>query len=103
MTTVQPTQLALRDKDTLVIHWSDGQQRIYDITALRLRCPCATCNTERERAGLEQSQPLSQSAQVALEQMTPIGNYAYHLRFSDGHDTGIYTLQLLRSLGEEAE
>jgi len=31
--------------------------------------------------------------------MKPVGNYAYSIAFSDGHDTGIYTLELLRQLG----
>jgi DUF971 family protein len=32
--------------------------------------------------------------------MKPIGNYAYAIQFSDGHDTGIYTFELLRRLGQ---
>jgi DUF971 family protein len=32
--------------------------------------------------------------------MKPVGNYAYTIAFSDGHDTGIYTFELLRELGE---
>ena len=31
--------------------------------------------------------------------MKPVGNYAYSIAFSDGHDTGIYTLELLQELG----
>jgi DUF971 family protein len=31
--------------------------------------------------------------------MTPVGNYAYGIAFSDGHDTGIYTVDYLRELG----
>jgi DUF971 family protein len=38
---------------------------------------------------------------VTIRQMTPVGNYAYSIHFSDGHSTGIYTLDLLRSLGEQ--
>jgi DUF971 family protein len=33
--------------------------------------------------------------------MEPVGNYAYSIKFNDGHDTGIYTLELLRELGEQ--
>ena len=33
--------------------------------------------------------------------MQPVGNYAYSIEFSDGHDTGIYTFDLLRRLGRE--
>ena len=35
--------------------------------------------------------------------MKPVGNYAYSLTFSDGHDTGIYTYDLLRELGEQVK
>jgi DUF971 family protein len=34
--------------------------------------------------------------------MEPVGNYAYSIRFSDGHDTGIYTFELLQALGTAA-
>jgi DUF971 family protein len=33
--------------------------------------------------------------------MDPVGSYAYRILFSDGHDTGIFTLDLLRALGTE--
>jgi len=33
--------------------------------------------------------------------MKPVGNYAYSISFSDGHDTGIFTLEFLRELGKE--
>jgi DUF971 family protein len=33
--------------------------------------------------------------------MSPVGNYAYAIAFSDGHDTGIYTIEYLRELGQE--
>ena len=32
--------------------------------------------------------------------MQPMGNYAYSIAFSDGHDTGIFAFDLLRQLGE---
>ena len=35
--------------------------------------------------------------------MTPVGNYAYSIAFSDGHDTGIFTLELLQELGREVK
>ena len=31
--------------------------------------------------------------------MKPVGNYAYSIDFSDGHDTGIFTLESLREPG----
>jgi DUF971 family protein len=32
--------------------------------------------------------------------MKPVGYYAYTIAWSDGHNTGIYTFDLLRSLCE---
>jgi len=31
--------------------------------------------------------------------MEPLGHYAYSIEFSDGHDTGLFTLEFLRTLG----
>jgi DUF971 family protein len=43
----------------------------------------------------EQAQPLR------ITGMQPVGNYAYAISFTDGHDSGIYEFTLLRALGEE--
>ncbi len=32
--------------------------------------------------------------------MSPVGRYAYKITWSDGHDTGIFTLEHLRALCE---
>ncbi len=35
--------------------------------------------------------------------MEPVGNYAVRLIFDDGHDTGIYSWELLHRLGRERD
>ncbi|MCK4685523.1 MAG: DUF971 domain-containing protein, partial [Pirellulales bacterium] len=35
---------------------------------------------------------------LAIKEMKPVGQYAYKIEFSDGHDSGIYTLDFLREL-----
>jgi DUF971 family protein len=30
--------------------------------------------------------------------MSPVGNYAYSIRFSDGHSAGIFPYELLKSI-----
>lgn len=97
--TIHPTKLAL-EGNALLIDWSDGQRRRYDTVELRQRCPCATCDTARA-----ESRPLFDESEfpapkLAIRQMTPVGNYAYKIHFGDGHDTGIYTFDRLRQLGE---
>jgi DUF971 family protein len=44
---------------------------------------------------------LAEARPLKVLDMKPVGNYAYSIAFSDGHDTGIYTLEFLRGLGTE--
>jgi DUF971 family protein len=102
--TSQPVKLALNN-NVLTIEWSDGRRLDYQVADLRRHCPCATCRTERSRKGGaeeptgDEGPPLCTDPGVAIRAMAPVGNYAYKILFSDGHDTGIYTLDLLRELG----
>jgi DUF971 family protein len=103
-----PTGLHLDDQGRLLIDWSDGQRRRYTPRTLRDACPCATCR-EKKREPKERDPlalPMLSQAELAplrIAGMQPIGNYAYGIAFSDGHDTGIYSLDLLRQLGEAVE
>jgi len=97
----QPTNLSLAE-NLLVIEWSDGQKRRYHVGELRHNCPCATCNTRRMRSG-DDIAPSAADPSLTISQMHPVGSYAYKISFSDGHDTGFFTLDLLRRLGREAE
>jgi len=38
--------------------------------------------------------------EIEIKGIEPVGNYAVLLMFSDGHDTGIYSWDYLRELGE---
>jgi len=98
--TVQPTNLSLFE-GVLTIEWSDKTARRYDVSELRNACPCATCNTERERSEQRPYEPAAAAEDLNIRQMLPVGNYAYNIRFTDGHETGIFTLELLQKLGRE--
>jgi len=102
--TTQPTKLELAAPDRLRITWSDGQVRDYAVRELRDKCPCATC---REKRNAPPPPPTllpiiteAEARPLRIAAMKPVGNYAYSIDFSDGHDTGIYTLESLRELGE---
>ncbi|HYC35887.1 MAG TPA: DUF971 domain-containing protein [Usitatibacter sp.] len=41
--------------------------------------------------------------EVNISAIEPVGVYAVKLAFSDGHDTGIYSWEYLRELGEKQE
>jgi len=95
------------DGDSLVILWQDDREDRLSWKLLRERCPCATCLSERNNPptpeptsalpilSMQEAQPLKPTSMEAM------GNYAYSINFNDGHNTGIYSLELLRELGEE--
>jgi DUF971 family protein len=105
-----PTQLQRPEPDVLVITWNDGHVRRYEARELRDRCPCATCREKRTApppaqsgAGLLNILSPQEARPLSIDGMRPVGSYAYQIDFSDGHDTGIYTLEHLRQLGQAVE
>jgi len=42
---------------------------------------------------------LTAAQPLKITSLRPVGHYAYAISFSDGHNTGIYTLEHLRRLG----
>jgi len=114
---MQPTPTELQRKaNSLEIQWSDDVRRAIPLRALRDACPCATClearlkgnkadssKADSSKAGSNPLQVLSleQTRPLEILSMKPVGNYAYNIEFSDGHNTGIYTFSLLRSLEAE--
>ena len=98
---VTPIKLELSGADRLRITWSDGQVREYTIRELREKCPCATCREKRrEPPPLLPVLSAAETRPLRITGMKPTGSYAYSIDFSDGHDTGIYTLESLRQMGE---
>ncbi|HYT88375.1 MAG TPA: DUF971 domain-containing protein [Gemmataceae bacterium] len=96
---LRPLALSKEGDDRLVIQWNDGHRSVYRWQHLRDHCPCASCREERlqppDPFRLLQPAELTPLRPVAL---APIGHYAYKITWSDGHDTGIYTLEHLREL-----
>lgn len=95
------------DANSLRIEWSDGVVHELPWAYLRDNCPCATC---RERKSAPPPAPgalpilsAAEAQPLRASEMKAVGNYAYGIHFSDGHTTGIYALEYLRELGEEAE
>ena len=102
---LRPNKLQLQGEDRLVIEWSDGKKRAITFSELRKSCPCATCRELRAKppqptSGL-QVLSMAEARPLKILGMTPVGNYAYSIAFSDGHDTGIFTLEFLRQLGAD--
>jgi DUF971 family protein len=94
-----PTSVRRDGPDRLRIDWNDGHQSVYTWAHLRAHCPCAGCRDEREKP----PDPFRVLKPAELTPLAPVsmprvGRYAYKIVWSDGHDTGIYTLEHLRDL-----
>ncbi len=90
-----------KDGDHLLLRWQDGLAARISVRQLRLACPCAFC--VNEVTGERMLDPSSIPASMSLKDMQPVGHYAYRILFEDGHDTGLFTLEALRGLGEGAQ
>jgi len=100
-----PKKLELAGENRLRITWNDDRVREYTVRELRDACPCATCREKRNAPPASPLQlPIISAAEaqpLRITAMKPVGNYAYSIEFSDGHNTGIYTLETLRQMGQE--
>jgi DUF971 family protein len=90
------------------ITWADGHISHYDFAYLREECPCATCNDERgKKEAFASAAAPGPSSFPALPMFKPkpraqsasvVGNYAVSISFTDGHSTGIYSYDHLRTI-----
>ncbi len=95
-------QLTRKDPETLWLVWRDGHEGPVSLKTLRDRCPCAECSGEKIllRTVVPPAPDLTTPGRYELSGATPVGSYALQLSWRDGHTTGIYTWEHLRSLCE---
>jgi len=84
----------LPDGRHLRLTWSDGHSADYEHDYLRAWCPCAGCQGHSHLK--IRYQPTE--ASVTPGTITPVGNYAISILWSDGHGTGIYRFDFLREI-----
>ncbi len=103
----RPTEVVLETAaQLLVIRWADGHQSPLRYASLRRQCPCAECRELRLQASERPSATLrvlpTNAPQIStdLRDVHQVGAYALGLAWADGHDTGIYSFELLRALCE---
>ena len=96
----RPTEIKLHQKSRkMEIAFSDGRHFELSYELLRVYSPSA--EVRGHGAGQEVLQ--AGKREVEIVSIEPSGNYAIQPRFSDGHDTGIYSWDYLYSLGENRE
>jgi DUF971 family protein len=95
-----PTDITLHQKSQILeIAFADGKTFRLPSEFLRVHSPSA--EVRGHGPGQEVLQAGKKDVQIlAIE---PVGQYAIQLRFSDGHDTGIYSWDLLYDYGERQQ
>ena len=97
---IVPREILQEGDAELRITWGDGRVCEYKAAELRRACPCAQC--VNEWTGERTLKSGSISDEVTIGDITTVGRYALNFRWSDAHETGIYSFKYLRELCEQA-
>jgi DUF971 family protein len=94
----QPTALTVHQASrVLEVHFDDGAAFRIPFELLRVYSPSA----EVQGHGPGQEVLQTGKREVLIEDIQPVGHYAVQPRFSDGHDTGIFSWDYLYRLGRD--
>jgi len=98
--TLPPKHLDIRKNKGIDIEWSNGDHVFYSTDLLRKMSPSADAKTTRDELDSNPLAilPITSGGVLTITDADLVGNYAVRLTFSDGHRTGIYSWDYLRSL-----
>lgn len=95
---MKPVDIAhSRKRNAVIVTWESGVESTFGVPYLRGWCPCAACQGHGNTTTFS-----AEYDSVTVESLHEIGAYALGIRFSDGHDAGIFTWEWLHSISEEA-
>jgi DUF971 family protein len=89
-----PESIDVTPEGGLRLVWPGSREVTLPPFQLRDQCPCAGCI--EEGTGRKLLDPSSIPQDIRVADVTPVGNYAIQIRWSDGHSTGIYSWETLR-------
>ena len=93
-----PVELRLsKGGGALHVAFDDGQAYVLEAEYLRVM----TGSAEDRGHGSGPRPPMPGKAKVRITAVNPVGSYAVRLVFDDGHDTGLYSWDLLHELGAD--
>ena len=99
-TIVWPEEIRLsKAKDSLFVKFDNGYETTLTAELLRVESPSA----EVQGHGSGQKTTPAGKANVTIAAIEPVGNYAIRISFSDGHDTGLFSWDILRDYGQRQQ
>ena len=93
---IEPREIKQEGDSGLRITWADNFVSSYTAPELRRACPCAQC--VNEWTGQRTLKPEHISEELTIVDVSIVGRYALNFRWSDAHETGIYSFRYLRDL-----
>lgn len=95
-----PTELKLHNTSRLLeVSFDDGSNYRLPFEFLRVYSPSA----EVRGHGVGQGVLQTGKRDVIVTAVEPVGNYAVRITFSDGHNSGLYSWDVLHTLGSQQE
>jgi DUF971 family protein len=98
----KPTSIKRSADTELTVTWNDGKTSTYSFKQLRDACPCAVCKGETILFKTYKPNPLPihTPGMYDLKKIEQVGTYAIKIIWGDGHDTGIYSFEYLKGIGD---
>lgn len=97
---MKPKQIKIVDKDKIFFKWDDNANSTISLKYLRDECPCAGC--KGETVLLKTYRPPKPSVfspeMYKIKNIDVVGEYAIQVSWKDGHNTGIYTWDYIKTL-----
>ena len=86
----------------LLVTLTDSTEAVIKLKKLRQRCPCASCEGEKDALGNLYKGPVQKLNENSflVSGVQPVGYYGLRPFWNDGHSTGIFTVKILKLLSD---
>lgn len=94
-------KIELKEKN-LILTWNDNTISKVNLKKLRDECPCVNCKGESVifDSYIPIKSPFKPAGFYEIKSIEPVGNYAIQIIWKDGHNTGIYSFDILKNISE---
>lgn len=97
----RPASIEVSNSEQILeVEWADGHRSVYPLFGLRKNCPCVACRGGHSEMGQFEMKLffMDPPERVEVLDLETVGNHALRISWSDGHNTGMYRWDLLRTM-----
>ncbi|HCA41777.1 MAG TPA: DUF971 domain-containing protein [Bacteroidetes bacterium] len=89
-------------ENKLILSWNDNTNSKVNLKKLRDECPCVNCKGESVifDSYIPIKSPFKPAGFYEIKSIEPVGNYAIQIIWKDGHNTGIYSYDILKKISD---